>query len=112
MTFWGEGGIALWQRPACRALLGGAGGSLGRDAASGTRLGKPRPVVTEAAGRALAYPRSIRKRKQCVDMALRWELIALSLLAAIGLGLALGRGRPDFRRCFWRCERRRDPRLA
>jgi hypothetical protein len=25
-------------------------------------------------------------------MALRWELIALSLLAAIGLGLALGRG--------------------
>jgi hypothetical protein len=70
----------------------GRWGSIGRDAASRTRLGKPRPVVTEAAGRALAYPRSIRKRKQCVDMALRWELIALSLLAAIGLGLSLGRG--------------------
>ena len=36
--------------------------------------------------------RSIRKRKQCVDMALRWELIALSLLAGIGFGLALDRG--------------------
>jgi hypothetical protein len=39
---------------------------------------------------ALTYPRSIRK--QCVDMALRWELIALSLLAGIGFGLALDRG--------------------
>jgi hypothetical protein len=86
------------------AVLTGTKRIVGRATASGggvllvaTRpaehvLASPRPVVTEAAGRALAYPRSIRKRKQCVDMALRWELIALSLLAAIGLGLALGRG--------------------
>ena len=59
------------------------------------RRGKSRPVDSTAAGGALTYSRSIRK--QCVDMAPRsWELIALSLLAAIGLGLALGRGDPIF----------------
>jgi hypothetical protein len=52
--------------------------------------GKPRPALRLTTRRVGALPRSIRK--QCVDMAPRWELIALSLLAAIGLGLALGRG--------------------
>jgi hypothetical protein len=55
-------------------------------------VASPGPSLPRRRVGALTYPRSIRKRKQCVDMALRWELIALSLLAAIGLGLALGRG--------------------
>ena len=57
------------------------------------RCGKSRPVALPMARRvgALTSPRSIRK--QCVDMAPRsWELIALSLLAGIGFGLALDRG--------------------
>ena len=55
------------------------------------RGGKSRPVDSTAAGGALTYSRSIRK--QCVDMAPRsWELIGLSLLAGLGLGLALDRG--------------------
>ena len=53
------------------------------------RRDEPGPMARRAG--ALTYPRSIRK--QCVDMAPRsWELIALSLLAGIGFGLALDRG--------------------
>ena len=66
---------------------------MGDDAPSLLRCGKSRPVALPKARRvgALTYPRSIRKR--CVDMALRsWELIALSLLAGLGFGLALARG--------------------
>ena len=61
------------------------------------RRGKSRPVaspgpsIRQRRAGALTYPRSIRK--QCVDMAPRsWELIALSLLAGLGFGLAFARG--------------------
>ena len=79
-------------------LLQGSGVlSWPRRARSTCVVASPGPVALPMARRAgaLTYPRSIRK--QCVDMAPRsWELIALSLLAAIGLGLALGRGDPIF----------------
>jgi hypothetical protein len=91
MARWGEGGCAaaspacsegrefshghdlpsqpaLWQVPARRYRGGGSGRLL-------TRL--------QFANRCVVAPRSC-------------ELIALSLLAAIGLGLALGRGDPIF----------------
>ena len=54
-------------------------------------MASPDPSIRQRRVGALTYPRSIRK--QCVDMAPRsWELIALSLLAGIGFGLALDRG--------------------
>jgi hypothetical protein len=58
---------------------------------TGCVVASPDPSIRQRRVGALTYPRSIRK--QCVDMAPRsWELIALSLLAGIGFGLALDRG--------------------
>ena len=72
----------------------GRWGSLGRDAASRTRLGKP-PARRAPHGPASrgAYLPCIQFENQYAYMAPRfWELIALSLLAGLGFGLALDRG--------------------
>jgi hypothetical protein len=54
-------------------------------------VASPGPSIRQRRIGAFTYPHSIRK--QCVGMAPRsWELIALSLLAGLGLGLALDRG--------------------
>jgi hypothetical protein len=54
-------------------------------------VASPGPSLPRRRVGVLTYSRSIRK--QCVDMALRsWELIALSLLAGLGFGLALDHG--------------------
>jgi hypothetical protein len=52
------------------------------------------------------FPRSIRK--QCVDIAPRWELIALFPARESWSWPCVGSRRPDFRRCFWRCLRNGD----
>jgi hypothetical protein len=87
MTFLGRGGcvVASPGLPGRYPCLWRGGGVL----LVTTRqhvVGSPGPSLPRRRVGALTYPRSIRKRKQCVDMALRWELIALSLLAGIGFG--------------------------
>jgi hypothetical protein len=66
--------------------------SVGHDACQpGCVVASPDPSIRQRRVGALIYLRSIRK--QCMDMAPRsWELIALSLLAGLGFGLALDRG--------------------
>ena len=56
------------------------------------RCGKSWTVALPMARRAgaLTYPRLIRKRYAMAPRS--WELIALSLLAGLGFGLALDRG--------------------
>ena len=89
MARWGEGGCAA-ASPTCSE---GREFSHGHDVPSQPALWQAPARRAPMARRVGALTSSRSIRKQCVDMAPRsWELIALSLLAGIGFGLALDRG--------------------